>query len=92
MIGHNSTSKAGMVDRQYSSLWYSDELTKRANEFYERIKEKPTNMLKIYDRMVEPRGFIDGLKYLLNSRRRVRHAAVERVLFERKLEEKLTEQ
>lgn len=82
--------------KKYPSLqWSSYSVVEEANEFYERIKDKPSCVLEKYSAVVEPKGFFDTSNFLNDGRRKARLAATQRVLSDRKiaslLERKLSE-
>ena len=55
-----------------------------SDEFYNRIKSKPTEVLVRYEKLLKPKNNLDLLCYWLDYKRNLRHGEVQRVLEERK--------
>ena len=88
MIGYNSSMKAGLHPhiRNFPSLQYSaHNVIETAERFYEELGDVPTDELQAMDTGLAVKGFIDFFKYVSDVDRKAKHAAVGRVLRERRL-------
>ncbi len=54
-----------------------------ADQFYERIKGKPFEVMNRYYKMIEPKKTLDWIIMKFQSKRLVRYAATERAKLER---------
>ena len=62
-------------------------LADKIDQFYERVKDKPTQVLERYNSKIKPKGLLGRLlMFFCNKDRKIRYAATQRALFEKKLQ------